>query len=367
MPVLAQLLRTAAPCVAPAVWLCGIFVASGAIVNAQAALAATAVTAALRPAHHTDGGFRNPWGLPRHDDAPLGVTLPFFVRRVASSLGGNHGRPPRRVEPDLALIQEVNAARGNSVTWVGHSTFLFQMAGVRFLTDPTWSNTASPVSFGPRRYVDPGLEIDDLGRIDFVVISHNHYDHLDVDTLKRLSNGHTRFLVPLANRETLERHRIGPVVELDWWDSITIGEARIHCVPARHWSRRAVTDMDRALWSGWVVRTQTQAVYFAGDTGMFPGFEEIARRLGPIDLAAIPIGAYEPRAMMEPSHLTPEEAIDAVIALQALNSVAMHFGTFDLTDELIHEPPDRFTAASTAAGRGPDRDWVFAVGETRVF
>ncbi|HEY5623594.1 MAG TPA: MBL fold metallo-hydrolase, partial [Gammaproteobacteria bacterium] len=130
---------------------------------------------------------------------------------------------------------------------------------------------------------------------------------------------------------------------------------------------RGLTDMDRALWSGWTIHVDGRAFYFAGDTGAFPGFLEIARRLGPIDLAALPIGAYEPREMMEPAHLTPEEALDAAIELAARRSVAMHFGTFDLTDEPIDEPPKRFAAASRSAGRGAEIDWILRVGETRTF
>jgi N-acyl-phosphatidylethanolamine-hydrolysing phospholipase D len=215
--------------------------------------------------------------------------------------------------------------------------------------------------------VAPGLDLESIGRIDFVVISHNHYDHLDLSTLKTLADGDTPFLVPLANTETLNRHGIGPLFELDWWESIQIGDARIDCVPARHWSRRAITDMNRSLWGGWVVRIGDRAVYFAGDTGMFPGFVEIGERLGPIDLAMMPIGAYEPRAMMEPAHLNPEEAIAAVLATKAVRSVAMHFGTFELSEEPLHEPPERFVRASEAAGRGSEVDWVFKIGETRKF
>jgi N-acyl-phosphatidylethanolamine-hydrolysing phospholipase D len=305
--------------------------------------------------------------LPSHTDTPLRVALPFFVRRITASLVGARGKPPPIVPVDEALIDAVQGEQGYSLTWVGHSTFLVQMGGVRFLTDPTWSNTASPLRVGPTRFVEPGLDLDAVGHIDFVVISHNHYDHMDIGTLQALSDAGTKFYVPLANRETLLRHGIAPVVELDWWQSEMVGDAEVHCVPARHWSRRGITDMDRALWSGWVVRVGDRVLYFAGDTGVFPGFSEIARRLGPIDLAAMPIGAYEPRAMMAPAHLNPEEAIDAVVALDARHSVAMHFGTFDLSDEALGEPPERFRASSLAAGRGPEADWVLAIGETRRF
>ena len=203
--------------------------------------------------------------------------------------------------------------------------------------------------------MEPGLAFEDIGRIDFVVISHNHYDHLDIGTLKALADRGTTFFTPLANAKTLERHGIGPVVEMDWWEKHEIGGVELHCMPARHWSRRGIADMDRALWSGWIVKAEDRKFFFAGDTGMFPGFAEIGAKFGLIDLAAIPIGAYEPREMMEPAHLNPEEAIQAVVALGAVRSVAMHFGTFDLTDEPIDEPPKRYPggiAGSRARTRG---------------
>jgi N-acyl-phosphatidylethanolamine-hydrolysing phospholipase D len=348
--------------------MCAAFVEKGACEDPVAHSGApSAESAGIGPSHHTDKGFRNPWGLRQHNETPVRVTLPFFLRRVGSTFGGDRGAPPPRIPADLELIEQVADDAGYSVTWVGHSTFLVQMAGVRFLTDPTWSKTASPLPVGPRRFVEPGMDLDELGRIDFVVISHNHYDHLDIGTLKTLADRGTTFFTPLANAKTLERHGIGPVIEMDWWQKHELAGAEVHCMPARHWSRRGIMDMDRALWSGWFVKAGDRKFFFAGDTGMFPGFAEIGAKLGPIDLAAIPIGAYEPREMMEPAHLNPEEAIEAVVALRAERSMAMHFGTFDLTDEPIDEPPKRYQAASLEARRGPEVDWVLSIGETRRF
>lgn len=318
-----------------------------------------------RPPHHRDGGFRNPGGLPGHGVAPFTVTLPFFARRVASSLSWADVPAPPVVANDGAFLRSNARHSVPTVTWVGHSTLLVQMGHTSFLTDPTWSSTASPIAIGPRRYVDPGLKIEDLPPIDFVVVSHNHYDHMDLDTLEVLSKAGARILVPLANEKTLRSAGIKPVEELDWWQQVTIGGVTVHCVPARHWSRRGLFDGDRALWSGWVVTSGDRRFYFAGDTGFFDGFAEIGRRLGPFDLAAIPIGAYEPRAMMKPAHLNPEEAVRAAEDLGADRTVAVHFGTFDLTDEPVDEPPRRFRAASDAAGRGESKDWILSIGETR--
>jgi N-acyl-phosphatidylethanolamine-hydrolysing phospholipase D len=173
--------------------------------------------------------------------------------------------------------------------------------------------------------------------------------------------------VPLANRATLERAGIDGVTEMDWWDRKRIGSVVVHCVPAQHWSRRGLLDADRALWAGWVVIGDDRRFYFAGDTGLFAGFETIAERLGPFDLAALPIGAYEPEAMMSGAHLNPEEAVQAAVTLRAHRSLAIHFGTFDLSDEPLDDPPHRFLTAARQAGRSDGHDWVFAVGETRMW
>ncbi len=337
-------------------------------IPAVALLACSGVRDVVRaepPVHHGDGCFRNPDPLPMHGQAPVSVTLPFFARRVAATLSRAAVPSPPVVPNDGAFLRKNALGSVPTVTWVGHSTLLVQMGHVTFLTDPTWSSTASPVPVGPRRFVKPGLAMKDLPAIDFVVVSHNHYDHMDLPTLKILADQGTRIFVPLGNTATLRSVGIETAEELDWWESREVKGVTVHCVPARHWSRRGVLDGDRALWSGWAVVAADRRFYFAGDTGTFPGFVEIGARLGPFDLAAVPIGAYEPRAMMQPSHVTPEEAVIAAADARAAHSVAMHFGTFDLSDEPVDEPPRRFLAASAAAGRGPHRDWVLAIGETR--
>jgi N-acyl-phosphatidylethanolamine-hydrolysing phospholipase D len=289
----------------------------------------------------------------------------FFARRVAGSVVGPEGEPPSVVDNDGSGPRGAARSGRATVTWVGHSTLLVTMDGVTFLTDPTWSSTASPLPVGPRRFVEPGLRIEDLPSIDFVVVSHNHYDHMHLDTLAALAEKGARIIVPLANAQTLESAGVTRVTEMDWWDTINVGSAKVHCVPARHWSRRGLFDRDRALWSGWVVESGGRRFYFAGDTATFDGFSEIRERIGEPDLAAVPIGAYDPAEIMQPSHMNPEEAVEALVDLDAGRGLAVHFGTFDLSDEPIDEPPRRFRAASGEAGRGEERDWIFAVGETR--
>jgi N-acyl-phosphatidylethanolamine-hydrolysing phospholipase D len=312
-----------------------------------------------------NGRFENPSGPVRHA-GPL-VTIPFFFRRLAARLRKPDGLP-ERVRPDLDAVR--GATHNPSITWVGHATLLVRMGGVNFLTDPTWSPRAGPTRFtGAFRHLDPGLELEDLPPIDFVVISHNHYDHLDLPTLRRLAADHPEalFVVPLANGELLRDRGIEQVVELDWGGSYQIRGATVYCLPAQHWSRRGLRDRGRALWSSWAVTTPNRRFYFAGDTGEFPGFQAIGEALGPFDLAALPIGAYEPQAMMRPFHLDPEQAVQAAVMLSATRIVGIHYGTFDLSDEPLDEPPQRFRAAAEAADFSEESAWLLRIGETRRF
>ncbi len=291
--------------------------------------------------------------------AGLGVALPFFARRMWTSLKRRPGAAPR-------VAFDPEALRGNpTVTWIGHATLLVRMDGVTFLTDPMFSERASPLSFaGPPRLVPPGLPLAALPPVDFATVSHDHYDHADLPSLRALVARGTRIVAPRGMAD-LVREAGGEAIELDWWEHLDIGGVRVHCVPAQHFSGRGLTDRNRRLWSGWVVQGPTRRFYHAGDTGYFGGFAEIGSRLGPIDLAAIPVGAYLPSAMMRPVHLDPEEAVRAALDLGTARALAMHWGTFDLTDEPLDEPPARFLAEAARRGLDRDRAWVVAVGETR--
>ena len=319
-------------------------------------------TTARAGAPRTGDGFHN---LAEVHRAGPSVTIPFFARRVWTTLTGRTGAPAV-VANDGVFLQENARHSVPTVTWIGHATVLVQMDGVTFLTDPIWSERASPFDFaGPTRLVRPGLDFDALPPIDFVVVSHAHYDHADVPTLVRLARRGARILVPLELGALLRDAGVTAVDELDWWDERTIGRVTIACVPAQHWSARTLFDQNETLWSGWVVRGPTRRFYFAGDTGHFAGFAEIGARLGPFDLAALPIGAYEPSAMMRPFHMNPEEAVRAALEVGATNTIGVHYGTFDFTDEPLDEPPRRFHTAARAAGIAAERAWTPAVGETR--
>ncbi len=314
-----------------------------------------------------DGRFINTVGALQR--AGPSVTLPFFFRRAAGRFR-TRSDVPARVDNDGSFLRANARHSVPTVTWIGHATLLVQMGGASFLTDPIWSKTASPVSWlGPRRFVEPGVALEDLPPIDFVVISHNHFDHLDLDTLSRLAerDAATRFLVPLRNAKLLERRGITNVTELDWGQHVEAAKLRVYCLPAQHWSRRGLRDSRWALWSSWAVVGPERRFYFGGDTGYFPGLERIGRALGPFDLAALPIGAYEPQAMMRVFHLDPEQAVRAALELRARRALGIHYGTFDLSDEPLADPPRRFRAAAAATRLAGGNAWLLRVGETREF
>jgi N-acyl-phosphatidylethanolamine-hydrolysing phospholipase D len=295
----------------------------------------------------------------RSEDLSLVGKLGFFGRRIWVTLVPRPGASPR-VPYDSAAI-----ARSPSLTWIGHSTFLVRMDGVTFLTDPMFSERASPFSFaGPRRLLPAGVPLDALPAVTFALLSHDHYDHADLGSVKALALHGATFLVPLGLGEWVRRAG-GNAIELDWWQQVELHGVRIQSVPAQHFSGRSLPDGSRRLWGGWVVSGPTRRFYHAGDSGYSPDFGTIGERLGPIDLAAVPIGAYRPAAMMHFVHTTPEEALRIGLDVRAQRMVAMHFGTFDLADEPLEEPPRRFQAEAERLDLWPDRAWILKVGETR--
>lgn len=249
-----------------------------------------------------------------------------------------------KTAPDLQSSSKPvdNVKEGIRITFVNHSTFLLQMDGLNILTDPIWSDRASPFSWiGPRRYCVPGIAFDDLPKIDAVLISHNHYDHLDLATVKKLFAIHEPlFLVPLGVKKFLKGTGISNVVELDWWDDKKLNEIiSVQAVPAQHFSGRGLFDRNTTLWCGYVIKTPVGNVYFAGDTGYNSEmFQEINTLSGPIRFGLLPIGAYKPQWFMSPVHLSPEEAVKIHMIMDIETSIGMHFGTFRLADDGQEDP-----------------------------
>jgi L-ascorbate metabolism protein UlaG (beta-lactamase superfamily) len=249
------------------------------------------------------------------------------------------------------------------VTFINHATLLVQIDDLNVLTDPIWSERTSPLSFvGPKRHRAPGIRFDELPPIDVVVVSHNHYDHLDIPTLRRLQQrDRPRIVTPLGNGALMRRGGVDDAIELDWWQQ----HDRITVVPARHFCARAISDRNRNLWGGFVISGASGNVYFAGDTGWGAHFAEIGARFSPIRAALLPIGAYLPRWFMHPVHIDPAQAVEAHLALGARTSVPMHYGTFFLGDDGIDEPLRDLRSALAAKG-----DPNFAIlehGEGREF
>jgi len=257
-------------------------------------------------------------------------------------------------------LGEIIASAEPSLTWIGHASFVLRLGGRLVAFDPVFAKTLGVM----RRLSPPGITPERLPPVDLVLVSHNHYDHLDLPSLKRIGPEAT-FVVPLGNGALLRKAGLPKVVELDWWQAHEHESLTITLVPSRHWSMRTLWDRNEALWGGFVVRGPEGTAYHSGDTAFFDGFREIGERMGPIDWAILPIGAYEPRWFMHPQHLDPEEAGEAFQMLNARNFVAMHWGAFQLTDEPVGEPPERIRAFWREKGLSEDRLWVLDVGETR--
>lgn len=359
-----------------------------AVFTLQACTQSTAVH--LAAPHHDKNGFHN-----LHvDSASQGFGA--FLRWRWEAWRQDLPPPPREATPvqapDLPLLNgyadayrrvaDGGAHPPPTVTWIGHASTLVQAGGLVVLTDPIFSERASPVSWaGPRRAQPPGVALGALPPIDVVLVSHNHYDHLDRASLVGLYQrsrqmGHpTAFLVPLGLKALLEQWGIAGVQELDWWQEAQVGNTRFHLTPVQHWSSRGLFDRNRTLWGGWAVFAPDLHWFFAGDTGYSPDFAEIRARFssaqtpasgGGFDLALIPIGAFEPRWFMQPQHVNPAEAVRIHQDLGAQRSMGVHWGTFELTDESLDQPPRDLQAARDAAGLAPEAFFVLAVGETRL-
>ena len=318
------------------------------------------------PPHHREQGFANL--NPDYRRPGFWTVQRFRFWRVVNSVFGLRPAPDvPRVDNDGRALRD-NATEP-TLTWVGHATLLLQLGGVNVLTDPHWSGRASPLSWaGPRRLAPPGLRFEDLPPIHVVVISHDHYDHLDRATVRRLAAAHRPlFLVPLGLKAWFASIGITErVEELDWWQARVVGGVTFTCTPVQHWSARAPWEENRRLWSGWAIAGAGRRAFFGGDTGYWaPLFRELGARLGPFDIAAVAISSYEPPAMMALTHTTPEEALALARTVRARTFVAVHWGTFDLGDEPLDEPPRRLAVGAVRLGWAPEHVWILKLGETR--
>jgi L-ascorbate metabolism protein UlaG (beta-lactamase superfamily) len=255
------------------------------------------------------------------------------------------------IEPEITKIelssdwQKLNLSEDdNYAIWIGHSTFLIKKNGVTILTDPIFSKRASPFrNIGPKRLIPPAIPLDAIPNIDIVTVSHNHYDHLDIQSLKKISKKHPEaiFLVPAGDEKLLKRKKINNVYDFDWWESIEHKGFVITFTPVQHWSKRSLFDRNKSLWGGWYFDHKDYSLYHAGDTGYSKDFIDTKIKLGSPKYAFIPIGAYDPEWFMAESHVNPEDAVQIMLDLEAEQAFGMHWATFVLTDEDTIEPKIR--------------------------
>lgn len=316
--------------------------------------------------HHTPAGFRNNY--------PHATDQNFWKWQWERLRDGTVSPPPAgwasvlpSVKPDVAFLKANRSER--TITWIGHATVLVQTSGVNIITDPIFSDRASPVQFaGPKRQVPLMMSLDELPSIDVVFISHNHYDHLDADTIREFSRRfpHASYVVPLGFRPWLAEHGVTNVRELDWWDSIALGGLSYTLVPVQHWSKRTLTDTNRMLWGGVVVEDNGWRFLHTGDTGYSQDFRDIGAKFPQgIDWLAVPIGAYEPRWFMKAQHVNPDEAVQVMKDVGARQAMGIHWGTFVLTDEPLDQPPKDLATALSKHGVDPAKFHVFKNGEMR--
>jgi L-ascorbate metabolism protein UlaG (beta-lactamase superfamily) len=323
----------------------------------------TGEAAAGQPAHHRPGGgFRNPPGSPIQR-AGLRDFLKFLLvdmrRAQVPPIPPGHvaGSPP-----DLSALAE------NELAWLGHACFALRMAGKLVLTDPYLSETAGPARVGPKRFVRSPVEAAALPRLDLIAISHNHYDHIDARALRAYRwRRETPVVCPLGVGDLLRRFGYAHVTELDWWQEWRDGHLAVTLLPAVHFSGRGAFDRNRTLWGSFAFASPIRKVWFGGDTATGAVFREIGERAGPFDLAIVGIGAYEPRAIMQASHATPEEAIGIARDIRARAALGMHWGTVMLTPEDPFEAPKRFRSAALERQFGEENAWILPVGGVRAF
>ena len=259
------------------------------------------------------------------------------------------------VVPEITKIEissdweEINLSEDdNYAVWIGHSTFLIKKNGVTILTDPIFSKRASPFrNIGPKRLIPPAIPLNKIPKIDVITVSHNHYDHLDIRSLKKISKNHPDaiFLVPAGDEKLLQRKRIKNVYNFNWWESIEHKEFVFTFTPVQHWSKRSLFDRNKSLWGGWYIKNKDYSIYHAGDTGYSKDFIDTRLKLGAPKYAFIPIGAYDPEWFMAESHVNPEDAVKIMLDLEAEKAFGMHWATFTLTDEDTIEPKERLKKA----------------------
>ena len=317
---------------------------------------------AEKPFHHLpDGTFRNPEGSPvRSNDVKFSYrTFTKEKKKIDITVPKDHVIDKKIVKENLEKFKD-----DDYIAWIGHATFLIKLGETTIITDPVFSKNAGPLIFGPKRYVKPALDLEEIPKTDVFLLTHNHYDHQDMSTIRGFPYKDAKVLLPLKLGKYFQRYK--DVNEMDWYDEIKINDdLKITLLPAVHWSKRSLTDTNKTLWGNFLIEYQNKKILFACDTGYGNIYKDLGEKYGPIDLSMINIGAYDFRPMFEKSiyHTTPEEALNIAQDLKSKKVLGTHWGTFVLSLEPIMEPPVRFKASAEKYGFKKEDAIVFKIGE----
>ena len=332
------------------------------MLSIQTSLAESTSDTAI-PKHHTEGGFRN---FPVvEDNSDLGIK--FYWKRFISSFS-HPDVPENHVLSEDKALELYEALRDeNTITWIGQSTLLIKINGVTILTDPYFSKLASPLVVGPERFVEPGISSEALPNIDIILISHNHYDHLDETFIDALPNkAEVHVVVPLELETFFSKRGYSNIHKLDWYESVNIGDIVFTSLPTVHYSGRGMGDKNKSLWCSWAISSSVGKYYFIGDSAYSATlFKEVGEKFAPFDLAMVAIGTYGNRKYGVNNHTTPEEAVMIGREINAKALMGIHWGTIDLSDEDPWEPPKRFLNSATESGYSSESVWLLKIGETR--
>ena len=315
-----------------------------------------------RPYHHLpDGTFRNPEGSPiRSNDVKFSYrTFIKEKKKIDITVPKDHVIDKKIVKENLKKFKN-----DNYIAWIGHATFLIKLGETTIITDPVFSKNAGPLIFGPKRYVEPAIPLKEIPKTDVFLLTHNHYDHQDMSTIRRFPYKDAKVLLPLKLGKYFKRYK--DVNEMDWYDEIKINnDLKITLLPAVHWSKRSLTDTNKTLWGNFLIEYKNKKIFFACDTGYGNIYKELGEKYGPIDLSMINIGAYDFRPMFEKSiyHTTPEEALNIAQNLKSKKVLGTHWGTFVLSLEPIMEPPVRFKNSAEKYGFKKEEAIIFKIGE----
>ena len=325
----------------------------------------TSITLSMtnKPYHHLDNGkFRNPEGSPIRSENVKWSYSTFNKEKKKLDMTV----PDEHVIKKNLVLETLNSIKNNDyIGWIGHATFLLKLGNTTIITDPVFSKNAGPLIFGPKRYTEPALNLNELPKIDLFLLTHNHYDHQDMSTIRKFPYKDTKVFTALKLGKYFTKHHFKNVQELDWYQEVKFNDLKITFLPAVHWSKRSLTDTNKTLWGSFLIEYAGKKIFFACDTGYGNIYKKIGKEFGPIDLTMINIGAYDFRPMFEKSiyHTSPEEALQAAQDLKSKKVLGTHWGTFVLSLEPIMEPPKRFKDNAEKFGFKKDDALIFKIGE----